>query len=156
MTNKKEVLLTAEGFLELETELNKLKSETRNEIIEAIKEARALGDLSENADYDAARDEQAKVEARIKELEYMLENAQIIEKSSGDSVSVGTTVTIEYVEDEDEEVYQIVGSLEADPFENKISNESPIGKAIMNKKVGDIISVESPTGSYEIKIVNIA
>jgi len=156
MSNKKEVLLTAEGFLELEAELNKLKNETRNEIIEAIKEARALGDLSENADYDAARDEQAKVEARIKELEYMLENAKIIEKASGDVVNVGTTVTIEYVEDEDEEVYQIVGSLEADPFENKISNESPIGKAIMNKKVGDIISVESPTGSYEIKIVKIA
>ena len=75
MSNKKEVLLTAEGFLELEAELNKLKNETRNEVIEAIKEARALGDLSENADYDAARDEQAKVEARIKELEYMLENA---------------------------------------------------------------------------------
>ena len=130
--------------------------ETRNEIIEAIKEARALGDLSENADYDAARDEQAKVEARIKELEYMLENAKIIEKTSGDTVSVGTTVTIEYVEDDEEEVYQIVGSLEADPFENKISNESPIGKAIMNKKVGDIISVESPTGSYDIKIVSIA
>jgi len=156
MSNKKEVLLTAEGFLELEAELNKLKNETRNEIIEAIKEARALGDLSENGDYDAARDEQAKVEARIKELEYMLENAKIIEKASGDTVTVGTTVTIEYVDDEDEEVYQIVGSLEADPFENKISNESPIGKAIMNKKVGDIISVESPTGSYEIKIVSIA
>ncbi len=156
MANKKDVLLTAEGFLELEAELNKLKNETRNEIIEAIKEARALGDLSENADYDAARDEQAKVEARIKELEYMLENAQIIEKQGNHEVSVGTTVTIEYVEDEDTEVYQIVGSLEADPFENKISNESPIGKAIMNKKVGDIISVESPTGSYNIKIVNIA
>ena len=156
MSNKKEVLLTAEGFLELEAELSKLKNETRNEVIEAIKEARALGDLSENADYDAARDEQAKVESRIKELEYMLENAKIIEKTSGDIVSVGTTVTIEYVEDEDEEVYQIVGSLEADPFQNKISNESPIGKAIMNKKVGDIISVESPTGSYDIKIVSIA
>ena len=156
MSNKKEVLLTAKGFLELEAELNKLKNITRNEVIEAIKEARALGDLSENADYDAARDEQAKVEARIKELEYMLENAKIIEKVSGDTVSVGTTVTIEYVEDEEEEVYQIVGSLEADPFENKISNESPIGKAIMNKKVGDIISVESPTGNYDIKIVSIA
>lgn len=156
MSNIKEVLLTAEGFLELEAELNKLKNITRNEVIEAIKEARALGDLSENADYDAARDEQAKVEARIKELEYMLENAKIIEKTSGDTVSVGTTVTIEYVEDDEEEVYQIVGSLEADPFENKISNESPIGKAIMNKKVGDVISVESPTGSYEIKIVSIA
>ena len=156
MRQKKEFLLTSEGFLELETELNKLKTEDRPRIIEAIKEARAQGDLSENADYDAARDEQAKIEARIQELEYMLEHAKIIEKISGDTVNVGTTVTVQYIEDEDEEEYSIVGALEADPFENKISNESPIGKAIMNKKVGDIISVDSPNGSYDIKIVKIA
>ncbi len=156
MRQKKEFLLTSEGFLELETELNNLKSNERPRIIEAIKEARAQGDLSENADYDAARDEQAKIEARIQELEYMLEHAKIIEKSKGDKVEVGTTVTVKYVEDEEEEIYSIVGSMEADPFENKISNESPIGKAIMNKKVGDIISVESPNGNYDIKIVNIA
>ncbi len=156
MRQKKEFLLTSEGFLELETELNKLKNNERPRIIEAIKEARAQGDLSENADYDAARDEQAKIEARIQELEYMLEHAKIIEKKSGDIVSVGTTVTVKYVDDDEEEIYSIVGSMEADPFENKISNESPIGKAIMNKKVGDLISVESPNGSYEIKIVKIA
>ena len=112
--------------------------------------------MSENADYDAARDEQAKIEARIQELEYMLEHAKIIEKTSGDKVEVGTTVTVNYVDDDEEEIYSIVGSMEADPFENKISNESPIGKAIMHKKVGDIISVESPNGSYDIKIVKIA
>ena len=156
MKQKKEFLLTSEGFLELETELNELKNNDRPRIIEAIKEARAQGDLSENADYDAARDEQAKIEARIQELEYMLEHAKIIEKSSGDIVTVGTTVTVKYVDDDEEEVYSIVGSMEADPFENKISNESPIGKAIMDKKVGEIISVESPNGSYDIKIVNIA
>lgn len=156
MKQKKEFLLTSEGFLELETELNYLKNEERPRIIEAIKEARAQGDLSENADYDAARDEQAKVEARIQDLEYRLEHAKIIEKASGDKVDVGTTVTVQYIDDEDEEEYSIVGSMEADPFENKISNESPIGKAIMNKKVGDIISVESPNGSYDIKIVKIA
>ena len=156
MRQKKEFLLTSEGFLELETELNKLKTEDRPRIIEAIKEARAQGDLSENADYDAARDEQAKIEARIQELEYMLEHAKIIEKVSGDTVNVGTTVTVQYIEDEDEEEYSIVGALEADPFENKISNESPIGKAIMNRKVGEIISVDSPNGSYDIKIVKIA
>ena len=156
MRQKREFLLTSEGFLELETELNNLKSVDRPRIIEAIKEARAQGDLSENADYDAAREEQAKIESRIQELEYMLEHAKIIEKTSGDTVSVGTTVTVQYVEDEDEEEYSIVGSMEADPFENKISNESPIGKAIMNRKVGDIISVESPNGSYDIKIVKIA
>lgn len=153
---KKEFLLTSEGFLDLETELNNLKNNDRPRIIEAIKEARAQGDLSENADYDAARDEQAKIEARIQELEYMLEHAKIIEKKSGDIVSVGTTVTVKYVDDDEEEVYSIVGSMEADPFENKISNESPIGKAIMNKKVGDTISVESPNGAYDIKIVGIA
>ena len=156
MRQKKEFLLTSEGFLELETELNTLKNEDRPRVIEAIKEARAQGDLSENADYDAARDEQAKIEARIQELEYMLEHAKIIEKSSGDKVSVGTTVTVKYVDDDEEEVYSIVGSMEADPFENKISNESPIGKAIMNKKVGETISVESPNGSYDIEIVSIA
>ena len=156
MRQKKEFLLTSEGYLDLETELNELKNSERPRIIEAIKEARAQGDLSENADYDAARDEQAKIEARIQELEYMLEHAKIIEKRSGDKVSVGTTVTVKYVDDDEEEIYSIVGSMEADPFENKISNESPIGKAIMNKKVGDIISVESPNGNYDIKIVNIA
>ena len=156
MKQKREFLLTSEGFLELETELNNLKNDDRPRIIEAIKEARAQGDLSENADYDAARDEQAKIEARIQELEYMLEHAKIIEKKVGDKVQVGTTVTVEYVEDGEEEVYSIVGSMEADPFENKISNESPIGKAIMNKKVGETISVESPNGSYDIKIVSIA
>ncbi len=156
MKQKKEFLLTSEGYLDLETELNTLKSEERPRIIEAIKEARAQGDLSENADYDAARDEQAKIEARIQELEYMLEHAKIIEKKSGDVVSVGTTVTVKYIDDDEEEVYSIVGSMEADPFENKISNESPIGKAIMDKKVGDTISVESPNGAYDIKIVKIA
>ena len=153
---KKEILLTSAGFLELETELNELKTVRRPVIIEAIKEARAQGDLSENADYDAARNEQAEVEARIADLEYMLENAKIIEKAQSDAVALGTTVTIKYEDDDSEEVYDIVGSMEADPFENKISNESPIGKAIMNKKSGDTISVESPTGSYNIKIVKIA
>lgn len=157
MRQKREFLLTSEGFLELETELNNLKSEDRPRIIEAIKEARAQGDLSENADYDAAREEQAKIEARIQELEYMLEHAKIIEKVSGDVVTVGTTVTVKYVEDDEEEEYSIVGSMEADPFENKISNESPIGKAIMDKRVGDIVPVETPNGgSYDIKIVKIA
>ena len=156
MKQKKEVLLTSEGFLELENELNNLKTVDRPRIIEAIKEARAQGELSENADYDAARDEQAKIEARISELEYKLENAKIIEKTSGDVVQVGTTVTVMYVDDDEEEEYSIVGSMEADPFLNKISNESPIGKAIINRRVGDVISVESPTGNYDIKIVKIA
>ncbi len=155
--SKKEILLTTEGFLELETELNILKTERRPAIIEAIKDARAQGDLSENADYDAARTEQAEVENRIAELEYMLDNAKIIEKRNCNSlVDVGCNVVIKYIDDNEEEEYQIVGSMEADPFENKISNESPIGRAIINKKVGDILSVESPTGAYQIEIVKIA
>ena len=153
--SKKDILLTSEGFLELEEELNNLKNVRRPRVIEAIKDARAQGDLSENADYDAARNEQAEVEGRIKQIEFMLANAQIIEKSSNHTVDLGSTVTISYVDDE-EEVYSIVGRMEADPFENKISNESPIGKAIIGKKEGDTINVESPTGSYQIKIVKVA
>ena len=154
--SKKDILLTSEGFLELEEELNNLKNVRRPKVIEAIKDARAQGDLSENADYDAARNEQAEVEGRIKQIEFMLANAQIIEKSSDHTVDLGSTVTISYVDDDEEEVYNIVGRMEADPFENKISNESPIGKAIIGKKEGDTIDVESPTGSYQIKIVKVA
>ena len=154
--SKKDILLTSEGFLELEEELNNLKNVRRPRVIEAIKDARAQGDLSENADYDAARNEQAEVEGRIKQIEFMLANAQIIEKSSNHTVDLGSTVTISYVDDDEEEVYSIVGRMEADTFENKISNESPIGKAIIGKKEGDTINVESPTGSYQIKIVKVA
>ncbi len=154
--SKKEILLTSEGFLELEEELNTLKNEDRPRIIEAIKDARAQGDLSENADYDAARNEQAEVENRIKEIEYMLANAKIIEKSGSHIVGLGSNVTILYVEDNEEENYSIVGSMEADPFENKISNESPIGKAIIGKCEGDIVDISSPTGNYQIKIVKVA
>ena len=154
--SKKDILLTSEGFLELEEELNELKNVRRPRVIEAIKDARAQGDLSENADYDAARTEQAEVEGRIKELEFMLANATIIEKKDSHLVDVGSTVTISYVDDDEEEVYHIVGRMEADPFENKISNESPIGKAILGKKEGDMVEIASPTGSYQIKIVKIA
>ena len=137
-------------------ELNDLKINKRPEVIKALKEARALGDLSENADYDAARDEQAKLEGRIKELEYKLENAQIISNNNKDVISVGSTVTISYVDDNEKEEYKIVGSLEADPFNNKISNESPIGAAVIGKKVNDIVTVETPNGSFDVKIESIA
>lgn len=157
MSGKKEIKLTPSGYAEIETELAKLREEDRPRIIQAIKEAREQGDLSENADYDAARDEQAKVEARIQELEYMLEHAKIIDGAPKGVVGIGTTVTINYVGDEEEEdIYKIVGSLEADPFDNKVSDESPIGKALVGSKVGDIVSVPSPNGSYEVKIVKIA
>ena len=156
MPGKKEIKLTAKGYLEVENELNKLREEDRPRIIQAIKEARAQGDLSENADYDAARNEQAQVEARIKELEYMIEHAVIIEEAPKDVVGLGSTVEIEYVDDGDTDEYKIVGSLEADPFENKISDESPIGAALFGKKVGDIVKVPSPNGDYDVKIVKIS
>ena len=157
MSNNDKVYLTDEGFLEIETELNELKNVRRPAVIKALKEARALGDLSENADYDAARAEQAQVEGRILELEKIMENAHIIEKGSTDSVSLGTTVKIKYIDDDDDELeeYRIVGSKEADPSNNKISNESPLAVAIMNAKAGDIRTVESPNGSYDVEIVEI-
>ena len=146
MKKEETILLTAEGFLKLENELNDLKENQRPEVIKALKEARALGDLSENAEYDAAKNEQARVEGRIKELEYKLEHSRVMDGNK-DTVSIGSTVTVKYVDDDETEVYKIVGSLEADPFQNKISNESPIGIAIFGKKVGDIIDVKSPNGS---------
>ena len=155
MSGKKEIFLTKEGYEEVKQELEDLINVKRPANIEAIKEARALGDLSENAEYDAARNEQAIVEARIRELEAMIEKAVIITNVNTDVVSIGTKVTLEYVEDEEEEEYSIVGSSEADPFENKISNESPIAKAIMGKKVGDVATVNCDDNSYDVKILAI-
>ena len=151
----KEIYLTASGLKEIQDELDELKNVKRPEVITALKEARALGDLSENAEYDAARTEQALVENRIQELEAMIENVVLIENVDTDKVSIGTTVTIEYVGDNDTEAYSIVGSKEADPFNNKISNESPIAQAIMGLKVGDIAHVSSPNGQYDVKILEI-
>ena len=148
-------IMTTEGYLEAETELNELKNVRRLEIIEAIKEARAQGDLSENADYDAARNEQAIVEAKIQELEYKLEHAEIIDNTDKNIVNLGSTVTISYDDGETEE-YKLVGSMEADPFENKISNESPLGIALLKHKIGDVVEVASPNGGYNIKIEKIA
>ena len=149
------VYLTNEGFLEIEEELNHLKEVKRPDVIKALKDARALGDLSENADYDAARNEQAQVEGRIKELEQLLEKAELIEKKGTDTVTLGSTVKIKYVDDDDLEEYRIVGSKEADPSNNKISNESPLAKSIMNARVGDICVVESPNGNYSVEILEI-
>ena len=155
MSKEKELYLTEEGLEEIKKELDELKLVKRPEVINALKDARAQGDLSENAEYDAARSEQAIVEGRIKELEVMLERAVVITKVDTDVVSIGTKVTLEYVDDEDTEEYSIVGSQEADPFTNKISNESPIAKAIMGLKVGSVVSVDSPNGKYNVKILAI-
>ena len=155
MGNKNTVYLTQKGLDDLKKELEELINVRRPENIQAIKEARALGDLSENAEYDAARNEQAQIENRIQTLEKMLENVSIIEDVNTDTVGIGNTVSIKYVEDDDEEEYKIVGSQEADPFESRISNESPIAKALFDHKVGDIVTVESPNGSYDVEIIEI-
>ncbi len=155
MAEKKEVFLTAKGFTEIEEELDELKRVKRPEVINAIKEARALGDLSENAEYHSAREEQAIIEGRIQELEYMIDHAVIINEEASDKVRIGSTIVIKYVGEEDTEEYKIVGSTEADPFEDKISNESPIAKALMGKKKGDIVTVESPNGKYDIELINV-
>ena len=156
---KSKTLLTSQGYQELKDELDYLINVRRPENIKAIKDARSLGDLSENADYDAARNEQAELEGRIKQLEKLLENVEIIDslKQDKDVVSVGNTVSIKYMDDSDDvEEYQIVGSQEADPFAFKISNESPIAVALMNHKVGDIVDVESPNGVYQVEITAIS
>ena len=155
MGNKNTVYLTQAGLDDLKNELNDLINVRRPANIQAIKEARSLGDLSENAEYDAARNEQAQIEGRIKQLEKMLENVSIISDVDTDKVSIGNTVSIKYVDDDDEEEYKIVGSQEADPFASRISNESPIAKALFDHKVGDIVTVESPNGSYDIEIIEI-
>ena len=155
MKNKNTVYLTQEGLDNLKNELDDLINVRRPENVQAIKEARALGDLSENAEYDAARNEQAVIEARIKQLEKMLENVSIIADVSTDSVGIGNTVSIKYVDDDEEDEYKIVGSQEADPFESKISNESPIAQALFNHKVGDIVTINSPNGAYQVEIIGI-
>lgn len=156
MNDKKPIYLTQKGFDELKVELDELINVKRPANIIAIKEARALGDLSENADYDSARDEQAQIEGRIQKIEKMLESAVIIEETAKDQVGIGSTVQIKYMDEDDEvDEYQIVGSQEADPFMSKISNESPIAQALLNKKVGDIVTVESPNGSYQVEITEI-
>lgn len=156
MAEKKKTYLTEDGLNELKKELEYLKTEKRPEVINALKEARALGDLSENAEYDAARTEQAEVEGKIASIEAMLENAEIIKDTNKNTVSIGSKVTLKYIEDDETDTYTIVGSKEADPFENKISNESPIAKAIMGAKKGSLVTVDSPNGKYQVEIVEIS
>ncbi len=150
-----QIYVTEQGLIDMKKELEVLQQVKRPAVIEALKEARALGDLSENAEYDAARSEQAEIENKIASLTAMIENAIVITNADTDEVSIGNTVEVEYIEDGEKDTYSIVGSTEADPFENKISNESPIALAIMGKKVGDIAKVASPNGEYEVKILNI-
>ena len=155
MSDTKEIYLTEEGLNEIKKELDYLKIERRPEVINALKEARALGDLSENAEYDAARAEQAEVEGRIAELESMVEKAVIIKDVNTDVVSIGTKVKVEYLDDSEVDTYTIVGTSEVDPFANKISNESPIAKAILGLKANDVATVVCDAGNYQVKVLEI-
>ena len=151
----KETQITAEGLKRLEEELAQRKGAIREEIVERLKEARAQGDLSENSEYDQAKEDQGKNESRIVELEQMIKTAVIIDTSASSKegkVSLGCTVVLKDVETGEEETYAIVGTTEADPFNNKISNESPVGSAILGKKVHDVVVANTPAGelSYEI------
>jgi transcription elongation factor GreA len=153
-TTKNEFHLTAEGLQALKDELHELTINKRGEIAERLKEAKADGDLSENAMYDAARDEQSFVEGRISEIEHILKHAVVIAHKSTGSVALGSTVHVEL--EEGEQQYVIVGSTEANPDEGKISDQSPIGKALLGKKPGDEVEVEVPSGkiTYRIKKVS--
>ena len=152
----KETILTAEGLRKLKEELAQRKGEIREEIVERLKEARAQGDLSENSEYDQAKEDQGKNEGRILELEQMIKTATIIDDSASKAagiVSLGSTVLLKDVETGDEET--IVGTTEADPFENRISNESPVGAAILGCKVHDVVVTKTPVGELSYEIVEI-
>ena len=154
----KETQITAEGLQKLEEELAQRKGAIREEILERIKEARAQGDLSENSEYDQAKEDQGKNESRIVELEQMIKTAVIIDTSASSKegkVSLGCTVVLKEMETEEEESYTLVGTTEADPFENKISNESPVGKAVIGKKIGDVVIAVTPAGELSYKILEV-
>ena len=150
-------LYTPEGYKELTDELDHRKSVKREEIKEAIATARSFGDLSENSEYDEARNQQAENEARIKELEALIEDAEIVDESKIDTkaVSLGSTVVVLDVEEDEEIKYSIVGSNEVNPLEGKISDRSPVGSALMGAKAGNTVSVTTPAGVYQLKIIDV-
>ncbi|WP_106588731.1 transcription elongation factor GreA [Salsuginibacillus halophilus] len=156
MAEEKKHYMTEEGLKKLEEELEYLKTSRRQEVVERIKIARGFGDLSENSEYDAAKDEQAFVEGRINQVETMIRNAEIIEDDgSNDEVSLGKSVKFQELPNGDEEVYTIVGSAESDPLEGKISNDSPMAQSLLGRKIGDEVSVSTPGGEIKVKIKEI-
>lgn len=154
---EKKYPMTAEGLEKLEEELNKLKTIKRKEVVERIKIARGFGDLSENSEYEAAREEQAFIEGRVQKIEHMLQNAEMI--NVGDMVdgeiTIGRTVVFKELPDGIEEEYKIVGAAEADPFEGKISNDSPIAIALIGKTAGEKVSIDTPGGVMNVEILNV-
>jgi len=156
MTEEKQYYMTEEGKEKIEKELHVLKTEKRKEVVERIKIARDFGDLSENSEYDSAKEEQAFVETRIAQLEKMLRNAVIIENDNNiDVVSLGKKVTFMELPDGEEETYTIVGSAEADPFEGKISNDSPMAKSLIGHEKGTEVLVPTPGGEIKVKILEV-
>ena len=153
----KKNILTYEGLKQYEEELENLKVVRRKEVADKIKEAREQGDLSENAEYDAAKDEQRDIEARIEEIEKILKNAEVVVEDDVnlDQINIGCSVRIYDMEFEEELEYKIVGSTEANSLKGKISNESPVGKALMGKKVGDLVTVETQAGEISYKVLEI-
>ncbi len=157
MAEEKSYYMTQEGKEKLENELHYLKTERRQEVVERIKIARDFGDLSENSEYDSAKEEQAFVETRIVQVEKMIRHAVIIENDNENSniVSLGTSVTFIELPDGEEETYQIVGSAEADPFEGKISNDSPMAKSLLGHEQDDEVNVVTPGGDIQVKIIKV-
>ena len=147
--------MTAAGKAELEKELEALKTEGRIDIAEKLKVARSYGDLSENSEYDEAKSEQAKIEARITELEYQLDHSEIIDTAESDSVSMGSKVIVKRLKDNFEATFEIVGFAQSNPSQGKISDESPVGKALIGAKVGDVVVVEAPIGNLEYEILGL-
>lgn len=154
----KQIVLTDDGLKKLEDELETLKTEKRREIAEKIKQALSFGDLSENSEYDEAKNEQAMVEARIAKLEQMLKNVKVLDDDeiTTDVISIGSKVLLYDQEFEEEVSYHIVGSTEADPSEAKISDESPVGKALLGHRIGDEVVVEAPAGNMVFKVLEIS
>ncbi len=152
-----EILLTSDGLKEIQDELEQLKTVGRKDIAEKIKVALSFGDLSENSEYDEAKSEQGKLESRINELEAILQNYKLIDEDefSADTVNRASKVTVKDMETKEEETYQIVGPQQANPLKGRISDESPVGKALLGKKKGTTITVETPAGMLKYKIVNI-
>lgn len=153
----KNIQLTKEGLEKLQAELEHLRTDGRTDIAEKIRVARGYGDLSENSEYDEAKNEQAKIEARIVELEKMLENVTLIEEDvDTDTVTIGVTVTVYDEEFEEELTYKVVGSAEADPMNGLLSDDSPVGSALLGSKVGEEVTAETPMGEIKFKIVSIS
>ena len=157
MAETKKNILTYDGLKKLENELEELKVVKRKEVAQKIKEAREQGDLSENAEYDAAKDEQREIEARIEELEQILKNADVVDEAEIDleKINVGCKVKLHDVEFDEELEFSIVGSTEANSLLGKISNESPLGMALIGKKVGEVVEVEAPSGVMQYKVLDI-